>query len=138
MSIGKFQERVTRLQDRQAPPTAAVPADDPASPTGYEAVRRIRSYSFSDVVFRSHTGAAHAFPWSYLRSWLCDETGTQLTLIWPEMVVSLAGTGLAQLQEDLRRRIIAEFRQAKPGEVMTAAPGVPVIHTMKIEPIDMA
>ena len=51
-------------------------------------------------------------------------------------LVELDLTGLGQLQEDLRRRIIAEFRQAKPGEVMAAAPDVPVIHMMKIEAID--
>lgn len=137
MSNGKFQEHVTRTQARQVPAVVeAPPADDAACPPVYEAVRRIRSFNFSDVVFRSHTGAAQAFPWSHLRSWLCDETGTQLTLIWPEMVVSLSGTSLQLLQEDLMRRIIAEFRQAKPGEVMAAAPGVPVIHVLKIEAID--
>ncbi len=109
------------------------PQDDPATPDGYAAVRRIRSFHFADVVFRRHDGTTQAFPWVYLRSWLGDGKGTRLTLIWPEMVVSLTGRHLDTIEENIMRRIVAEFRQVAPGQADQVPAGVPVILTMDVD-----
>lgn len=108
------------------------PQDDAAKPDSYEAVRRIRSYYFSDVIFRSYRGSAQAFPWSYLRSWVIDETGRRMSLIWPEAVVILTGRNLGAFEEDVIRRIVAEFRQVRPGQGDGVPPSLPVIETMEV------
>ena len=112
------------------------PADDPAQPDHYEAVRRIRSYQFADVVFRTHRGAAQAFPWSQLRSWIRDDAGRRLSFLWPEAAIILTGRNLHQFEEDVMRRIVAELRQVNPAALETVPDDVPVIETMEIRPID--
>ena len=133
MSDNRFQKYVTA----NAPQLVKndVPEDDPARPNDYQAVRRVRSYAFNDVLFRSHTGAAQALPWAYLRSWLIDETGSRLVMIWPEIEVSLTGRHLGRFEEDLQRRIIAEFRQAKPGLAGSFPADEPVVDTMQLSPV---
>lgn len=121
---------------KDAGPKEQAPADDAARPESYEAMRRIRSFHFSDVVFRQHSGAAQAFPWGFMRSWLCDETGTRLTLVWPEAVVTLTGRHLDLIEEPMMRRIVAELRQVAPGKAAAVPAGVPVIITMEIGLID--
>lgn len=113
----------------------SVPEDDAANPDGYEAVRRIRSFHFSDVIFRSHRGSAQAFPWAYLRSWVIDETGQRMSFIWPEAVVILTGRNFRVFEEDVMRRIVAEFRQVRPGQGDDVPPGLPVIETIDIAAI---
>lgn len=113
-------------------------ADDVAQPAGYEAVRRIRSFSFADVVFRSHNGAAQAFPAYALRTWLADGAGRRLTLIWPEGEVLMTGRHLNLIEEDLMRRIVAEFRQVAPSAADAVPAAVPVIETLDIRPLGAA
>lgn len=112
-------------------------ADDEARPKGYEAVRRIRSYSFADMVMRRHDGSAQAFPAHALRTWIADGRGRHLTLIWPEGEVSMTGRHLDLIEEDLMRRIVAEFRQVAPS-ADDVADGVPVIETLDIRPLGTA
>lgn len=114
------------------------PEDDPARPDGYQAARRIRSFHFSDVVFRTHKGAAQAFPWAQLRGWVRDDTGRRLTFVWPEGVVVLTGLHLDQLEEDILRRILAELRQVAPAEAGKVPEGTPVIFTMEVVPLEEA
>ena len=135
MTDSPFQALV---REREGPKLVknSAPDDDPASPDGYQAVRRIRSFQFADVVFRTHRGAVQAFPWSHLRTWAHDDTGRRMTLIWPEVVVVLTGRGLDNLHEDLMRRIIAELRQVAPGQADAVPPGLPVIESMDITPLD--
>ena len=135
----RFQQFVTA----QRPPAPAPQlvkqgepeADDAARPEAYEAVRRIRSFSFADVVFRFHNGAAQAFPAYALRTWLADGAGRRLTLIWPEGEVSMTGRHLVQLEEHLMRRIVAEFRQVAPMAADSVPDGTPVIETLEIRPL---
>ena len=141
MTDSPFQALIREREARQPLGTAAkaaVPEDDAARPDGYEAVRRIRSYHFADVIFRSHRGAAQAFPWSHLRSWLRDDGGQRMSFVWPEAVVVLTGRHLDRFEEDVMRRIVAEFRQVTPGDGGSLLPGVPVIVTMEISTLDMA
>lgn len=114
------------------------PQDDPAQPDGYQAARRIRSFHFADVVFRSHTGAAQAFPWVQLRGWLRDETGRRMTFVWPEAVVKLTGRHLDQLEEDVMRRILAELRQIAPAHADKLPAETPVIVGMEIMTLEVA
>lgn len=127
----RFQQFVNGARGPQLVKDGEI-ADDEARPKGYEAVRRIRSFHFADVIFRTHRGAAFTFPWGHLRGWLCDETGRRLTFAWPEGTVELTGRHLDALEEDVMRRIVAELRQVKPGEADTLPEGVPVIIGMDV------
>ena len=140
MTDNPFQTLIREREAKQQPAAAKPPPpeDDPARPASYEAVRRIRSYHFADVVFRSHRGAAQAFPWSHLRSWLRDDTGRGMSFVWPEAVGVLTGRHLDRFEEDVMRRIVAEFRQVTPGDGESLLPGVPVIATMEISLLDTA
>ena len=44
----------------------------------------------------------------------------------------MTGRNLSLIEEDLMRRIVAEFRQVAPSAVDTVAEGSPVIETLKI------
>ncbi len=125
------------IEGRPTPLSTEKPVerDDPAHPEQYLAIRRIFSFDFHDVLFRRHTGAVQAFPWIFMRGWLIDETGSRLTLIWPEMEVSLTGLHLDKIEMDLQRRIIAEFRQIPIGQAEMLPEGTPVIMAMSFEPV---
>jgi hypothetical protein len=76
--------------------------------------------------------ARQAFPWAHLRTRFDDGTGTRLTLIWPEAEVLLTGRNLDQLEDDMQRCIVAEFRQVEPNAALDLAEGAPVIERMEI------
>lgn len=130
MTDSRFQQRLAALNGPQLVKDA--PQDDAAEPASYEAVRRIRSFHFYDVAFRFHTGAVQAFPWAHLRGWLRDDDGRRVSFIWPEAMVVLTGRHLDTIEEDVMRRIVAELRQAAPGEADTIAAGVPVITGLEV------
>lgn len=134
----RFQQFVRPTASPQLVKQGEPVADDDARPSGYEAVRRIRSFSFADVVFRFHNGAAQAFPAYALRTWLADGAGQRLTLIWPEGEVSMSGRHLDLIEEDLMRRIVAEFRQVAPSAAADLPTGVPVIEMLEIRPLGAA
>lgn len=138
MTDKRFADRFGSFSDKPQLVKAGEPVDDEARPATYQAIRRIHTFRFSDVVFRYHNGAAQAFPSYALRTWLADGSGRRLTLIWPEGEVSLTGRHLDQIEEPLMRRIVAEFRQVPPFAGNNMPEGVPVIETMEIRPLGIA
>lgn len=130
-----FQELITGGQPATRLVKNGEPEDDPIFPKVYQAVRHIRTYAPSDAAFRHHTGGVQGFPWMRLNSWLSDGTGSRLTLVWPEMEITLTGRNLHTIEDAIQRRIIGEFRQVEPDMADTLPDGIPVIIAMNFEPI---
>jgi hypothetical protein len=130
-----FQELIAGGQPATRLVKNGEPEDDPMFPKVYQAVRHIRTYAPSDAAFRHHAGGVQGFPWMRLNSWLGDGTGSRLTLVWPEMEVTLTGRNLHTVEDAIQRRIIGEFRQVEPDKADTIMAGLPVIELIQFEPI---
>jgi hypothetical protein len=130
----KFQQFVAGVRPQTATRSDET-QDDPAQAAEYRAIRRVRTFAFPDVWFTDHTGLGQAFQWAHVRRMIKDGKGTRLTLIWTDGEVALTGRHLDRLEEDIQRRIIAEFYQITPGTADQITNDQPVITSMKIAPI---
>lgn len=133
----KFQQFIASARPQAGVPPEE-PQDDPIQATEYRATRRVRSFRFPDVWFTDHTGLGQAFQWAHVRRMIKDGKGTRLTIIWTDGEVALSGRHLDKLEQDIQRRIIAEFYQVTPGMADRVPGDQPVITSMKISQVGEA